>query len=146
MDVNKYVKFHVGANVFVVRNNRVLLGKRKNVYGAGSWGLPGGHLEFKENMKEAARRELKEETDLKADSFEFVNLINDNRQDHHHYLQVGFLAEGVGENIEPKLMEPDRCEEWRWFDLDDLPENIFVGHVEQIKAFKQNKYFTDSRE
>ncbi len=141
----EYVKFHVGANTFVVRDNKLLLGERKNVYGAGSWGLPGGHLEYKENMKEAARRELKEETDLEATNFKFLNLINDTRQD-EHYLQVGFLAEGIDEDKEPKLMEPDRCKEWRWFDLDDLPENVFVGHIEQIKAFKENKYFADSKQ
>ena len=143
--MDEYLKFHVGANVFVVRDNKILLGERKNAYGAGSWGLPGGHLEYKENMKEVARRELKEETDLEANSFEFVNLINDTRQD-EHYLQIGFLAKGVDENIEPKLIEPDKCKEWQWFDLNNLPANIFKGHVEQIKAFKENKYFVDGKE
>jgi len=140
--MSEYVKFNVGTNVFVLRGNKLLLGKRKNVYGAGSWGLPGGHLEYKEDMKQAAQRELKEETGLEAVSFEFVNLVNDTRQD-EHYLQVGFLAKDVASDAEPKLMEPDRCEEWKWFGLDNLPENIFVGHIEQIKAFKENNNFVD---
>ena len=103
-----------------------------------------GHLEYKENMKDAVRRELKEETDLEATNFKFLNLINDTRQD-EHYLQVGFLAEGIDEDKEPRLMEPDRCKEWRWFDLDNLPENIFIGHIEQVKAFKENEYFIDGK-
>ena len=140
--MSEYTKFYVGVNVFVVRCNKLLLGKRKNCYGKGSWGLPGGHLEPKEDMKQTARRELKEETGLEAVEFEFVNLINDNRRD-EHYLQVGFRARGIADGDEPKLMEPDRCEEWRWFDLDSLPENVFVGNIEQIKAFKENKHFVD---
>jgi len=140
----KYEKFYVGVNVFVVKDNKLLLGKRKNVYGAGFWGLPGGHLEHKESMKVAAERELKEETGLCAVEFEFVNLVNDTRQD-EHYLQVGFLAKNVDAgNVE--LREPDKCEEWKWFDLDNLPKNIFVGHIEQIKAFKEKKYFVDGSE
>jgi len=141
--MSEYEKFYVGVNVFVLRNNKLLLGKRKNVYGAGSWGLPGGHLEDREDMKQAAQRELKEETGLEAADFEFMNLVNDTRQD-EHYLQVGFLAKDVIAD-EPKLMEPDKCEEWQWFDLDDLPEKVFAGHVEQIKAFKEKKHFVDGK-
>lgn len=136
-------KFNVGANIFVLRGDKLLLGKRKNVYGADSWGLPGGHLEYKENMKSAATRELLEETGLVAEDFEFVNLVNDLRQD-EHYLQVGFLAKGISEDDQPKIMEPEKCEQWQWFDLDNLPEPIFIGHQEQIRAFKEKKYFADS--
>lgn len=139
--MSQYEKFHVGANVFVVKDGKLLLGKRKNVYGAGSWGLPGGHLEYKESMKVAAKRELKEETGLSATDFEFVNLVNDTRHD-EHYLQVGFLAKDV-DSGEPVLKEPERCEEWKWFDLNDLPEPIFVSHKKQIESFKNKKYFSD---
>jgi len=56
-----YHKFHVGINIFVIKNDKILLGKRKGIFGAGTWGLPGGHLEPDESMKDAARRELLEE-------------------------------------------------------------------------------------
>lgn len=132
-------KFPVGVNIFVVKDSKLLLGKRKNVYGAGTWGLPGGHLEFGENMEKAATRELEEETGIKAKKFTFANLINDLHDD-QHYLQVGFLAQGV-ENVEPALKEPDKTEEWKWFDLDSLPKEIFPSHIKQIRAFREKKYF-----
>lgn len=142
--MSEYEKFNTGVNIFVLRDDELLLGKRKNVYGEGCWGLPGGHLECKEKMEEAAQRELKEETGLEATEFEFLNLVNDIRQD-EHYIQVGFLAKDVSDD-EPRLIEPDRCEEWKWFDLDSLPDNIFIGHIEQIKAFRENIYFIDGGE
>ncbi len=130
--------FPVGVNVFVIRDNAVLLGKRKNVFGDGSWGLPGGHLEFMEKIEDAAARELEEETGLKANSFKFHNLVNQvQKSDIRHYLQVGVVAEGV--EGEPKLMEPDKCWEWQWFDMSNLPGPIFVGHIQQIELYKQNK-------
>ncbi|MBZ9578055.1 NUDIX domain-containing protein [Patescibacteria group bacterium] len=137
----KYEKFHIGINVFVVRNKKLLLGKRKNVYGAGTWGLPGGHLEYGESMRGAAARELEEEVGLEAREFKFAGLINDVRKD-EHYLQVGFLAKDM-EDKEPILNEPERCYEWKWFDLDNLPEKIFPGHIKQIQIFKKESYFSD---
>ena len=134
--------FHIGVNVFVVKKKRLLLGKRKNVYGAGDWGLPGGHLEFKEGMKAGAKRELYEETGLRARDLSFVNLANDSKQQRdRHYMHIGFLAKGV--KGKPVLKEPDRCDGWAWFALNKLPKNIFSGHAEQIKAFKQKSFFVD---
>ena len=137
----KYEKFHIGINIFVVRNKKLLLGKRKNVYGAKTWGLPGGHLEYGEGMKEAAARELKEEVGLEASELSFAGLINDVRED-EHYLQVGFSAKDTG-NKDPILKEPERCYEWKWFDLDNLPQEIFPGHNKQIQVFKRGDYFSD---
>jgi 8-oxo-dGTP diphosphatase len=135
--------FPIGVNIFVVRNDKLLLGKRKNTYGAGTWGLPGGHLEFGERLEAAAARELKEETGIKTEKFIFVNLINDLhdlRGEQKHYLQVGFLAKDIGD-AEPILNEPDKTEEWKWFGLADLPKDIFPSHIEQIEAFQKKKYF-----
>lgn len=138
---DEYQKFYVGINAFVVKNNRLLLGKRKNIYGAGTWGLPGGHLEPGEKMKDAAARELEEETGLQAKSFDFINLVNYRRGDEHR-LQIGFVTRDT--NDEPITKEPDRCEEWKWFELNNLPENIFPPHAKQIEIFLKDIKFSDN--
>lgn len=138
---DSYEKFHVGINVFVVKDRQLLLGKRRNVYGAGTWGLPGGHLEVGEAMEEAAGRELKEETGLQAETLKFANLVNDKDKD-QHYLQIGFVAEDF--QGEPTVEEPDRCEEWRWFEIDNLPQEIFPAHKKQIELFFKKLPFSDS--
>ena len=133
-------KFFVGVNSLVVRDNKILLGKRKDIFGDGKWGLPGGHLELKESMQQAAARELLEETGMVCNSFVFSNIVNDS-QDEGHYLQIGFLAQDV--QGEPLLKEPDKCYGWQWFDLNKLPEDIFEPCKPQIKAFLENKNFID---
>ena len=115
-----YDTFFAGTNILVVREGKLLLGKRKNKdgNGDGTWGLPGGHLEINENMQHAAARELLEETGLVSDSFVFANVVN-NPEGEKHYIQIGFSAQNT--KGEPKLMEPDKCEGWQWFDLNELP-------------------------
>jgi len=136
-----YQTFHIGINIFVLKDGHILLGKRKNIYGAGTWGLPGGHLETGEAMKDAAMRELMEETGLHAESFDFSNIVNDKSRD-QHYLQIGFVAQGI--TGEPAVKEPDRCEEWQWFKFSELPGQLFPPHIKQIENFFQKNNFADA--
>ena len=123
-----------------MRDNKLLLGKRKGAFGGGEWGLPGGHLEQNERFENAAERELLEETGLKAVKFIFQNIVNQPRG-YEHYIQISFLAEGV--EGEPQLLEPDECELWQWFDLDNLPENVFSSNKDQVDLFKKKENFTE---
>ncbi|HBU27692.1 TPA: hypothetical protein DEB00_01075 [Candidatus Uhrbacteria bacterium] len=137
---DEYQSFRVGVNTFVVRDNRLLLGKRKNVYRSGTWALPGGHLEPGERLEDAAARELLEETGLVGKEWMFANIVNDRRST-QHYIQIGFVAQHtIGE---PFVCEPDRCEAWKWFSLDALPSEIFPPHIVQIQLFREKKTLGD---
>ena len=52
----------VGVGVFVFKDGKTLLGKRKNAHGDGTWNPPGGHLEFNESIEQCAQREVLENT------------------------------------------------------------------------------------
>ena len=54
----------VGVGVLILRDGKVLLGRRKGSHGAGCWSAPGGHLEFGEAVEDCALREALEETGL----------------------------------------------------------------------------------
>jgi 8-oxo-dGTP diphosphatase len=41
----------VGVGVMVLKNGKVLIGKRKGAHGAGEWAWPGGHLEYMESLR-----------------------------------------------------------------------------------------------
>ena len=49
----------VGVGVIVLREGRVLLGRRLGSHGAGTWQFPGGHLEAFERVEDCARREVR---------------------------------------------------------------------------------------
>lgn len=135
-----YKTFYIGVNVLVVRDGKLLLGKRKNISGDGTWGLPGGHLEVEEGMRTAAERELMEETGLRAESFDFSNIVRD-MDTSHRYIQIGFVAQGVSGEV--SLNEPDRCAEWRWFPLGELPKDQFPPHIKQINNFLNKSLIAD---
>jgi 8-oxo-dGTP diphosphatase len=134
---NKIVK--VGVGVLVMdKENRMLLGKRKNSHGENTYHLPGGHLEFGESFEECAKRELKEETNLDGDDFQIVSLSNKINYD-KHYVTIGLLIKSYNGGV--KLMEPDKCEGWKWYDKNDLPKPLFEPSKKIIENyFKGNIY------
>lgn len=56
----------LAALAVVIRDDRVLLVRRRNEPDAGLWGFPGGHVDLGETALSAAVRELKEETGVVA--------------------------------------------------------------------------------
>lgn len=128
----------IGCEILVIKDGKVLLGKRKNTYGEGSWGLPGGHLEYGEKLVEAAKRELEEETGINDGNLDLLAIVDDPRED-QHYLHITFKLENFTGEV--KLMEPEKCGEWRFFSLDNLPDNIFVGHRGIIQTVKKQKLY-----
>ena len=115
----------VGVGVIVIREGRVLLGKRKGSHGAGTWALPGGHLEFGESVENCAKRETEEETGLHLKTIRPGPYTNDvMASEGQHYLTV--FVQATPEAGEPKTLEPDKCEAWAWFKWSELPENLFL--------------------
>ena len=115
----------VGVGVIVIKENKVLLGKRKNSHGEGSWCFPGGHLEFNESLENCAKREVLEETGIEIKNIRFEIITNDIFKDEEkHYITIFMLSEY--DSGEVKVMEPEKCEKWDWFEWNNLPEPLFL--------------------
>ena len=128
----------------IVRNdkNEVLLGHRKSDLGKDTWGLPGGKLDFGEDLKDCAVRELLEETNLNADknNLKLAGVTNAVFDEDTHYITVIYEVEKYMRNDELnflKIVEPDKCEEWKFFAFCDFPKNLFLP----LKNFIYQKTF-----
>ncbi|MGD8366272.1 MAG: NUDIX hydrolase [Desulfobacterales bacterium] len=115
----------VGVAVIVVRNDRVLLGKRKGAHGEGTWALPGGHLEFFESIEACAKREVAEETGLQIGDVRHFAFTNDHfDKEGKHYVTLFVTAEHrAGEAV---VREPEKCDAWEWFRWEALPSPRFL--------------------
>jgi 8-oxo-dGTP diphosphatase len=116
----------VGIGVLIFKGRQLLLGKRQKAHGAYSWGPPGGHLEFGESFETCALREVEEETGLLLSEVHFTEVTNDIFvEDDKHYVSI-FVRAVCPEGQAVQNREPEKTALWEWFDLHDLPAELFL--------------------
>jgi len=122
----------IGVAVVVFRDNQILLGERIGAHGANTWATPGGHLEVGESIEECAKREGLEETGLNLNSFEKIGFTNDIFEaENKHYVTLFVIAHDSNGEVEVK--EPNKCKQWKWFDLNNLPKPLFLPLTNFLK-------------
>ena len=128
----------VGVGVIIIKNGKILLGKRKNAHGEGSWSFPGGHLEFNEEIFDCAQREVSEETGIKIKNLRNATFTNDIfSKEKKHYITLFILSDY--DSGEVKIMEPEKCEKLQWFKWDDLPKPLFIP-IQNLLKQKYNPF------
>jgi 8-oxo-dGTP diphosphatase len=129
----------VGCTIMIVRDKKVLLGKREKDCETtiGEYAFPGGRMEFGENPSQTIIRELFEETGLIIiqEDLIFLRYVNEYfPQVGKHYVSLVFM--GTHPVGEPMAKEKTKCKEWEWFDPDNIPKNTFAPTAEIIKLNK----------
>ncbi len=142
------LKVGAGVGIMILKDGKILLGKRHDdpekadskLHGEGTWSMPGGKIDFGETPHEGAKREAEEETGLKIDKekLKLISVTNEIVTD-AHFITLGFLCEDF--SGEPKVMEPDEITEWKWFDLNNLPEPMFFPCVKIVKNYLDKEIY-----
>lgn len=125
-------KIGTGFGVMVLRDGKLLLGKRHNdpekasslMHWEGTWTMPWGKMDYGETFEQLVAREVLEETGMTMDTshLKVISVTNDIVHD-NHFITIGFLCEDI--EGEPQVMEPDEITRWERFPLDQLPSPIF---------------------
>ena len=113
--------------IFVIKNNQVLLAKRKIDPKKGTWDSPGGFVEVGESIEAGAIREMKEETNLDVRVVEIFGSHPDS-YDGKPTFTVAVLAEIIGGEPIPA----DDVASLHWVDLDKIPNDFGFESVKLL--------------
>ncbi len=116
----------VDAVVFTADGDTVklLLIKRKNEPFKGKWAIPGGFVEMDEELQDAAKRELAEETSLTGVELKQMHTFGTIGRDPRGR-QITVIYMGQARPDQMAVKAGDDAQEAKWFDIDNLPEMAF---------------------
>lgn len=114
----------VGVGAIIVKDAKVLLKKRANAHGDGTWSFTGGHLEWGETPEACAFRETHEEAGIAIANAKQAAFTNDfSEDDDTHYVTLFVVADWL--SGEAHITEPDVTSDMGWFTWDELPRPLF---------------------
>jgi len=139
-------KVNAGVGVLILKNGKILLGKRhedpdkadSELHGEGTWTMPGGSIEIGEEFEQTAMRKAEEETGLNLKSVKII-CVNNDKNEHAHFVTIGLLCENF--EGEPKVKEPDEITEWKWFALDNLPKPLYFPSERVLECYLKKEFY-----
>ena len=137
-----HAKFPVTVHMFFVRGDQILLSRRYQTgYMDGCYSVPAGHLDGNEPVRMAAVREAREEIGVRIDpaNITFAGVFHRHEGDE----RVDFFVHVESWVGEPANVEPEKCDELRWVDMNDLPVNTISYVRRAIGNFRAKVPFEE---
>ncbi|MEM9393364.1 MAG: NUDIX hydrolase [Pseudomonadota bacterium] len=125
----------LAALAVLIRDDMVLLVRRRNEPDAGRWGFPGGHVDFGETAMDAAVRELREETTITGRPIRYLTNVDVIERDDTGSIRFHFLLAAVlcdYASGEPSAR--DDVSEARWWSVEDVRKGVVQcsAHVDTV--------------
>jgi len=123
----------VGVGAIIIEKDRVLLVKRGHAPLAGEWSIPGGVLEVGETLREAAIREVVEETGLEIEPTVLLGVYDRILRDAdertlYHYVLIDFFCRRI--SGEPRAAGD--AAEVRWFTKPEVAALALAGDTAEV--------------
>ena len=134
--------FPVAVHLFLVKDNKILLLRRFNTgYEDGNYSVIAGHIDGGEDVFTAMIREAKEEAgiSIQHDNLHAIQAMHRKKADEER-IDYFFKCSKWDGNI--TIMEPDKCDELIWVEIDNLPCNIVDYVRAAIVNYMGNNQFT----
>ena len=121
------------STLICTKKNQILFVKRAFEPGKGEWSLPGGFIELGETPEDAAKRELKEETNLNGEVIKLLGHCS-----HFNSVFGDILLIGMEMKIEnwENLKVGDDALEAGFFEINNCPELVFDCHNKIFLMYK----------
>lgn len=126
----------ITADGILIKNQQILLVKRKNQPFKGKWALPGGFVEYGEKTEDTVIREVLEETGLKTKINHLAGVYSDpDRDPRGHTITVAYILDIIG----GELVAGDDASDVKFFNVKELPDLSF-DHSKIINEVLQRFY------
>jgi len=111
----------IGVGALIIHQSEILIVKRANEPAKGLWSVPGGVVELGEQLHEALKREVREETGLEVDVERLLDAVDNivfDEEDRirYHYVLLDYLCHLRG----GVLIAADDVHEIQWVSLEAL--------------------------
>lgn len=120
----------VGVAVILLEGDRVLLVRRARGATKGAWCIPCGYVEWEEEIRRAAAREMHEETGLEVEVGPVYAVHSNFHDPQAHSVGVWFTGRIVGGKMTPA----DDVDAAQYFPLEELPENLAFPTDREVLA------------
>ena len=134
-------KMRVAVHLFLEEDNNILLLRRYNTgYEDGNYSVVAGHVDGDETVMSAMKREALEEAgiEIQENDLKIVQVMH--RKSTDESIEYFLHSDKYLGNI--SIMEPNKCDELSFYDLNKLPTNI-VPYVKQaLINYKDGIYFS----
>lgn len=133
---NKASLRHVTVDNLVIKGDKILLVKRaKRLLEGGKWALAGGFVDRDETIKEAAAREIMEETGYKVEGITLLRIIDAPSRPNNDRQDITFVH--FCKALEKVGVSDDESDRQEWFPLAALPSagEIAFDHLDNIKLY-----------
>jgi 8-oxo-dGTP diphosphatase len=134
-----------GVQIIIRQGNKILLGKRHDnpkkkdlmLKSDRTWTLPGGKIDEKETLEDACCRETLEESGIEIykASLKSIGIVTTTTPVIQFKTHGFVCTEFKGE---PQALEPEKTSDWQWFDIDNLPENLFSLTKQLLNRYLKN--------
>ena len=125
----------IDVHLLLVRDDQVLLTRRRGQYGGGKWHLPSGKLDTGESVLAAAAREAEEEVGVLVDPADLRHVHTVHVSGSGPAPRLGLFFEAQRWLGEPVNREPDKCSAVEWFHRDALPKDVIPYPLAGIRAY-----------
>jgi len=123
----------IGVGAVIVEGGRVLLVRRDTEPLRGEWSVPGGMLELGEKLRDGVRREALEETGVRVEPGEVLDVFDSIFTDglgktQYHYALIDYLCRVISGEAQAGSDVSDV----RWVSLEALPAMGLREPVDQV--------------